>query len=226
MAMPIVQQSKIDPLRTVSELLSHLQLEGVLDGLEVPHWATGGTSVEELILALRMAGDGEWLTEVYKGHGTPEAMDKWIMAFLEGETVPTPNDLHEAMDSELPNMESVKAYFVAALPDEKERIIARLDDPSDLAMLGPQHIVELAQSMASCAVLPEDEYELHEHRCLDRTRMEDLDLLAVSLFYLGKEDVLEEFGSLGEEYAEQAKTRTAILRSRLRDLAVDSNARI
>jgi hypothetical protein len=124
-------------------------------------------------------------------------------------------------DSELPSMESVKAYFVAALPGEKERIIERLDDPSDLAVLGPLHMIELAQSMASCAVLPEDEYASYEHRCLDRTRMEDQDLLAVSLFYLGKKDVLEEFGSLGDEYAEQAKTRSAILRCRLRDLAAE-----
>jgi hypothetical protein len=95
MTMPIARQSNIDPLRTVSELLSHLQLQGVLDGLEVPHWATGGTSVEELILALRMAGNGEWLTEVHEGYEAPEAMDKWIMAFLEGESVPTPTDLHD-----------------------------------------------------------------------------------------------------------------------------------
>lgn len=217
--MPLIRKSHIDPLRTVSELLSHLQLEGMLDDLEVPHWATGRTSVEELILALRTVGDGEWLTEVYERHGPAEAADKWILTFLAGESVPTPDDLAGGEEPELPSMGVVKAQFFAALPGEEERVRARLDDARDLAELGPRHISELAQSMAACAVMPESEYASHEHPCLDRSRIVDRDLLAVSLFHLGNKKILAAFGSIGEGYAAQVTKRSALLRSQLTDLA-------
>lgn len=90
--MPMTRESPVPPMRTVAELLSYLQIEGHLDGIEVPHWATGGTSVEELMLALRAVGDGEWLQEVYPTYGPAEAADKWILGFLSGEEVVSPND--------------------------------------------------------------------------------------------------------------------------------------
>lgn len=89
--MPLTITSKIDPLYTVSQLLSYLQLEGHLDNLEVPDWATGGTTVEELIEALRLLGNGEWLQE-YKGGGVLEAADDWIMDLLKGKPVVTPDE--------------------------------------------------------------------------------------------------------------------------------------
>ena len=90
--MPMTRKSSVPPMRTVAEFLSYLQIEGHLDGIEVPHWATGGTSVEELMLALRGVGDAEWLQQVYPMHGPAEAADKWIFDFLAGNEVASPRD--------------------------------------------------------------------------------------------------------------------------------------
>jgi hypothetical protein len=90
--MPTTRESTIDPMNTVAQLLSYLQIEGHLDGVEVPDWATGGTSVEELMLALRKVRDGEWLQPFYPRHGPAEAADKWIADFLSGKDVASPGD--------------------------------------------------------------------------------------------------------------------------------------
>lgn len=90
--MPLTRSSKIDPLYTVSQLLAHLQLEGHLKNLRVPDWATGGTSVEELIEALQILGNGRWLQEHDEG-GDLDAVDSWISSFLKGQPVVTPDDL-------------------------------------------------------------------------------------------------------------------------------------
>ena len=90
--MPMTRESTIDPMDTVSQLLSYLQIEGHLDGIEVPDWATGGTSVEELMLALKAVGNGDWLQQVYPTHGPAEAADRWIQDFLSGGEVASPSD--------------------------------------------------------------------------------------------------------------------------------------
>lgn len=90
--MPMTRESSVPALNTVAQLLSYLQLQGHLRGVEVPDWATGGTSVEELMRALRGIGDGEWLQQVYPTHGPAEAADKWILGFWAGEEVASPRD--------------------------------------------------------------------------------------------------------------------------------------
>lgn len=90
--MPLTRSSKIDPLYTVSQLLAHLQLGGHLKNLRVPDWATGGTSVEELIEALQTLGNGRWMQEDDEDLDTDVA-DSWILNFLKGQPVLSPDDI-------------------------------------------------------------------------------------------------------------------------------------
>ena len=90
--MPMTRESSVPAMNTVAQLLSYLQIQGHLVGVQVPDWATGGTSVEELMLALRGLGDAEWLQHVYPNLGPAEAADKWILDFLEGKEVASPRD--------------------------------------------------------------------------------------------------------------------------------------
>lgn len=90
--MPLTRSSKIDPLYTVSQLLAHLQVEGYLSDLRVPEWATGGTSVEELIVALQTLGNGRWLQEG-EDEVDIDAVDDWVLNFLKGQPVATPDDI-------------------------------------------------------------------------------------------------------------------------------------
>jgi hypothetical protein len=90
--MPIKREfTRIPALGSAAQLLVALQVDGHLDGFEVPDWATG-TSVEELLNAVRSLEDGEWLEGVYPDHGLLESADRWLESFMNGEEVPTQED--------------------------------------------------------------------------------------------------------------------------------------
>ncbi len=71
---------------TMQEILVYLATQGVFDAYEVPHWATGGTMVEEVMVALRKlgaaaSGDG----------GGPAGFDAWFNQYVAGVEVCEPN---------------------------------------------------------------------------------------------------------------------------------------
>lgn len=90
--MPLIRKSPIDAMSTVAELLCLLQLEGHLDHVETPPWAEG-SSVAELLEALRTLGDGCWLPANEDGERpNVSAADRWVHRYLAGQPVPLPGE--------------------------------------------------------------------------------------------------------------------------------------
>ena len=117
--MPIKRKvTYIQPLQSTIELLSYLQITGRLDGVEIPDWATGGTSVEELMQALQYLGNGKWLDGAYPNYGSVEAADRWLFAFMDGRPVPDEEDVAA-------HVEAVKKGEI----DEGEEIVFKEIDP-------------------------------------------------------------------------------------------------
>lgn len=100
--MPIKRQSKIPAESTAFELLSHLAINGYLDYVDVPEWAEGGTSFEEMLLTLQeqLGSGGHWLPKIYDSdienaaHSwfSDWAYGKEVLTAQEGRTLPNPDD--------------------------------------------------------------------------------------------------------------------------------------
>ena len=80
-------------MSTVAELLCLLQPEGHLDHVKTPPWAEG-SSVAELLDALRTLGDGRWLPPNEDGERpNVSAADRWIYRYLAGQPVSLPGEV-------------------------------------------------------------------------------------------------------------------------------------
>lgn len=93
--MPIKRESSVPAQNSMVELLAYLQVEGYLRGVRLPQWAPG-TSVEELLNAIRLIGDGEWLSDhCYPECSPQDAADRWLRNFVSGREVDVPSDIPE-----------------------------------------------------------------------------------------------------------------------------------
>jgi hypothetical protein len=91
--MPLKRQkTHIPAIDAVCQLLVELQVGGHLDGVELPDWAHG-TSVHEVFNAVRLIGDATWLEGFYEGYGPQESADRWLEEFLNGNVVPSIDDV-------------------------------------------------------------------------------------------------------------------------------------
>lgn len=204
--MPITRASKNDPISTVAEFLSFLQVEGHLDDIDIPDWATGGTSVEELMVALQHIGDGEWLAD-HEGSGVLESADGWIRDFLLGRAVPLPADvagrLAEEQDVVQLDILGVDEQILSALSDyvtmlpanSRKALASRLEDPNDLREIGPEHMEGLVMSIMACGFFDDDQFKNLAPSFLTKDNAKDADLAAMSIFYL--ENRAETFNALG-----------------------------
>lgn len=91
--MPIKRErARIPATESLIEFLVGMQLDEALGSAPMPAWARG-TSVEDIFLALRLLGNGQWLDGVYEDCGIYEAADRWLSDFFQGNEVPTPGDV-------------------------------------------------------------------------------------------------------------------------------------
>jgi hypothetical protein len=189
--MPLTRQfTKIPALRPALELLVALQVDGHLDGFETPSWATG-TSVEELLDALRSLEDGEWLAGVYPGHGLFESADRWIGDFMDGNEVPTKADVVDASNQDEDDDDEGRAlgglmeYLKHAPAELRARFEQRLEDPRfrDLAL---RSFNSLGLAVASMVGASDEELEAMdgEFIFLQQASAQDKDLAAMSLSFM------------------------------------------
>jgi hypothetical protein len=225
--MPLLRNSTIDPLSTVAQLLSHLQLNGYLDNIAVPHWAEGGTSVEELIEALQVVGDGRWLVDTDDGRGVEEASDQWLLQFLQGKPVALPDDLkHQSRSSDQElgsdidendiDFAGILEVYLENLPEpHQQRTRARLLNEKEFATNVSKHINEVSFSLAICAIASDDEFQAHSHSCLLPQAVSDQDLRAIAIFFLQNEEALQAFAVYGPDAVSQAKRRSLAIVEKL-----------
>ena len=228
--MPITRTSKIDPISSVAQLLSFLQLEGHLDHIEVPDWATG-TSVEELMTALETLGNGEWLRGVHQGAGALEAADSWISDFLKGNQVVTPDDIldaagvepDESIELDIPgatedSLDILSEYLRTLPASRKAPLIARLEDPDDLGDIGPKHVEGIAMSIGACGFADDAQFKAFEPPFLTPSYAKDADLAAMSLHFLeSRMDAFIGFGLHGAAL-ERADNRAKALLNKVHEL--------
>lgn len=186
--MPLKRASSHIPINfTVAQLLSMLQLQGVLDGVEAADWAVG-TSVEELLEAVQRVGDGEWLTAAYPNHGAPEAADAWIQAFMEGKEV-VANKKEAAAAQAKAEMDLMLREFIAQAPAaDRKAIQARMKKSAAFKDEAGEHIMNVSRLVAGMCVIPDPEYAKQK---LDKeiakgARATDKAFATLTRFYLGQ----------------------------------------
>lgn len=227
--MPLSRSSKVDSLYTVAQLLSHLQLNGHLDNIAVPDWAEGGTSVEELMEALRVLGNGRWLVDADDGRGAEEAADQWLLEFFQGSAVPSREDLkpkshsrdhYSGAEIDEPAGDftgMLEAYFEMLPENHQQRARARLLNEKDFLKIATKHIHGISDSLAVCALAPDDDFQAHSHECLEPEAMSDQDLRAMAIFFLQHEETLQASAEFGPDAVTNARRRSlAIVKALLR----------
>lgn len=206
------RKSPIDILHSVSELLVQLQLNGCLDSVVVPDWVKG-TSVEELLDAVRYLGEGEWLEGYYPGRGLQESADHWLHQFMIGHVVPTREQANAFKsanrscdggqsdevvvadgDGEAFRIDSLKEYLAHASKSAAARLIKRIDNEAGFRAVVLKNIEALAEALA-CAVMQTDDEFLKakgDFIFLKSHAVVDKDLVGVSKFFLdAKSGVLD-----------------------------------
>jgi len=148
--MPITRKfTNIPPLHSMSELLVALQLDGRLDDVELPDWAPG-TSVAEVFDAVRLLGDGEWVGEAYPDYGTTEACDHWLSEFLQGKSVPLPDDPSSASEEEVSNL--IDEYIANALTAKEATAFRKALKAVNFKSLAGETLVSISELTASAFV--------------------------------------------------------------------------
>lgn len=236
--MTITRQSTIPSSFSMAELLSFLQVDGRLRDVAVPHWATD-TSVEELLDALRLIGDGEWLVEMpeYSGHSPQDAADKWLRNFMEGRPVCHPDDsrhdsnaasttapVFAGMDeAESECSEASLAEYVATLsPTARTRFTKRLETPA-FKSAALNQIMIMGKTLTLCALADERLFLAERDTLVQPGDAIDKDLRAMSLYYLAPENRAAMFQHFLEHGADlgRAEKRAKEIHGKLKKIAVD-----
>ena len=175
-----------------------MQMEGHLRGVDVPHWATD-TSVEELLEALRLIGDGAWLLDMgnYGDISAQDAADKWLRDFMEGRPVCHPDDLRrhaadaptsEADDGENQNAAvSLAEYLEQLNPAERKRWEKRLAS-GNFVSAAHACIESMAELLATCGVAEEAAFLEYRSPLLHSGQPIDQDLRALASHLLSPEN--------------------------------------
>lgn len=227
--MPLVRQSKIPALYDAGQLLAHLQISGYLDNLDVPDWADG-TSVEELINALKTLGEGEWLITP-SNESAPDLAGRWVCLYLDGARVPTPDEtiagiepiFARAAAGDLEeSIPSLLEYAHTLDENQKQAFIKRSTSDAKFARAMLEHTDGLAMTNAACVALSRAKYEAYEHRCLSPESLTDPDMLQMTLTVLTSKRVFDEMAELGEKAVKQGKSRAKALATQVRQRATDA----
>ena len=196
--MTISRKSTIPAASSMIELLSYAQVEGHLCGVDVPHWATD-TSVEELIEALRLIGDGTWLLDMedYGDISAQNAADKWLRDFMEGRPVRHPDDprpqaagapTSQADDGGNPDAAvSLAEYLEQLSPEARKRWEKRLAS-ANFASAAHGCIESMAELLATCGVAEEAAFLEYRSPLLHSGQPIDKDLRALASHLLSPEN--------------------------------------
>lgn len=180
------------------ELLSYMQVEGHLSGVEVPHWATD-TSVEELLEALRLIGNGAWLLDMgnYGDISAQDAADTWLRDFMEGRPVCHPDDprrhaagaqTSQAEDGGSPDAAVSLAEYVEQLsPATRRRWEKRLAS-ANFVSAAHACIESMAELLATCGVADEAAFLEYKSPLLHSGQPIDKDLRALASHLLSPEN--------------------------------------
>ena len=204
-----------EPLEMLVEILVDVQLEGSFEKYSAPGWSEG-TACEEVINAVRLIGDGEWLSEHYAEGAAQGNAEKWLTEYLEGKSVPLPtdkraepkvktkkssrSDVSVPLDKSLP--EALQEYLSHQPNELRERLSKRLKDGATLKKF-VQNINDTAMAIGLCIVPDVDDraFETAEKPYMAPEALADEDMLAMSRYFLVElsEELFDNYGVAGPQ---------------------------
>ena len=208
-----------EPLEMLVEILVDVQLEGSFEKYDAPHWSEG-TACEEVINAVRLIGDGEWLSEHYAVGAAQGNAEQWLTEYLQGKSVPLPTDKAvpkktknasktssaASIDPSLP--EAIQEYLSNVSAKIRDRLSERLSDDGTLDKF-VKHMEDLGMGIGLCLApnVTEKMFMSTEKPFMDPAALADIDMLLMSRYHLV--DCAEELFEVYEVSGPQLKTARA-----------------